>query len=85
MIGPHPIQRNTGIEHTSNPWRLTISIRFNMLRTEKVTKQPIPWLTVPQIFQLIGMSLHLLCFISNAVPERPVDKSQNFDGVAYIA
>ena len=30
-------------------------------------------------------NIHLLCFISNAVPERPVDKSQNFDGVAYIA
>ena len=29
--------------------------------------------------------LHLLCFISNAVLEGPVDESQNFDGVAYIA
>ena len=28
--------------------------------------------------------LHLLCFISNAVLERPVDNSQNFDNVAYI-
>ena len=29
--------------------------------------------------------IHLLCFISNAVLEGPVDESQNFDGVAYIA
>ena len=41
----------------------------------KVTPHPCPALIL----------LHLLCFISNAVPERPVDKSQNFDGVAYIA
>ena len=29
--------------------------------------------------------VHFLCFISNAVLDRPVDNSQNFDGVAYIA
>ena len=29
--------------------------------------------------------IHLLSFISNAVLERPVDNSQKFDGVAYIA
>ena len=29
--------------------------------------------------------LHLLSFISNAVLERPVDNSQKFDSVAYIA
>ena len=29
--------------------------------------------------------IRILCFISNPVPERPVDDSKNFDGVAYIA
>ena len=28
---------------------------------------------------------YYVCLMSNAVQERPVDKSQNFDGVAYIA
>ena len=27
-------------------------------------------------------SVHLLCFISNAVKNRPVDEFQNFEGVA---
>ena len=31
------------------------------------------------------VEIHLLSFISNAVLDRPVDNSQNFDGVAYIA
>ena len=35
--------------------------------------------------QLRINQLHFLCFISNAVLDRPVDNSQNFDGVAYIA
>ena len=33
----------------------------------------------------IILDVHFLCFISNAVLDRPVDNSQNFDGVAYIA
>ena len=33
----------------------------------------------------IEKNIHFLCFISNAVLDRPVDNSQNFDGVAYIA
>ena len=33
----------------------------------------------------MSKNLHILCFISNPVPERPVDDSKNFDGVAYIA
>ena len=50
------------------------------------------WTTLISEFQVkksgffaFHFQLHLLCFISNAVSERPVDKSQNFDGVAYIA
>ena len=35
--------------------------------------------------QMNFVDLHFLCFISNAVLDRPVDNSQNFDGVAYIA
>ena len=35
--------------------------------------------------RLIRKYIHILCFISNAVPERPVDESKNFDDVAYIA
>ena len=38
-----------------------------------------------QKYAVLSVTIHLLSFISNAVLERPVNNSQNFDGVAYIA
>ena len=57
-----------------------IDIRLSLLNGRKKSIEPASLCS-----SKIVITLHLLCFISNAVPERPVDKSQNFDGVAYIA
>ena len=41
----------------------------------------------PSVFSigsLVYSQIHLLSFISNAVLERPVNNSQNFDSVAYV-